>query len=154
MQLKAGLKVKFLSEEAKSVGLPYSRYEGDAGDDLHVILDEDDRKEGLTIFPGERRIIPTGIALSIEPGFWARIVHRSSTEKKLRLRIVEGTIDQGYQGPIFVQVANETSYPIKLTHKDRIAQLILMPIIQRSYQEVQEFEPSHRGQKGFGSSGK
>jgi len=150
---EVNVSVKFLNEEARAVGLPIYRYEGDAGADLHVILDDEDRKHGLTIFPGERRIIPTGVALQIEQGYKARITHRSSTERRLRLRVVEGTIDNGYTGPIFVQVANENSFPITVNHKDRVAQLVIMPIIHGQFKEVHEFKPTERGANGFGSTG-
>lgn len=147
------VKVLFVDEEAKRLGLPYYRHEGDAGVDLHVILGEDDRESGLTIFPGERKLLDTGMHIELPFGYWARITHRSSTERKWRLRVVEGTIDQGYRGRLFTQVSNDNTFPIKIDHGARIAQLILMPIVMAKFVEVDELEGSGRGTKGFGSTG-
>ena len=148
------VKVKFLSEEAKRFGIPKFAYQGDAGVDLFTVLDEADRKEGKTIFPGDRQLLPSGLAFELPEGYWARITHRSSTEKRLRLRVVEGTIDQQYRGPIFVQVHNTSTWPITIKHGDRIAQMIFHKIYEPTFEEVLELADSTRGVKGFGSSGK
>jgi dUTP pyrophosphatase len=148
------VKVKYLDEDAKKFGLPFYRHNGDAGMDLHVIVPEEERKHGLVIYPGERKLVASGIALALPENVWARIVHRSSTEKRLRLRVIEGTIDNGYRGPIFTQVVNENSYPINIDHGDRIAQIVLCPIVRHQCEEVSELPPSDRGSNGFGSTGK
>jgi dUTP pyrophosphatase len=150
---KVKVNVMFLDEEAKLYGLPKYRYSGDAGADLHVILPPDERIIGVTIFPGERKALPTGLSIQMQQGWWARITHRSSTEKRLRLRVIEGTIDNGYTGPLLVQVANENSFPIKVNHGDRLAQLILMPVVHGEFTEVQEHADTDRGSNGFGSTG-
>lgn len=142
--------VKLIHEDAR---LPQHQHEGDAGADLYVYLDEKDRKEGITIFPDNRALIATGIHVVLPEGFWARITHRSSTEKRLRLRVVEGTIDQGYTGPLFVQVHNGNTFPITVQHGDRLAQLILCPIIQGNFKVVDNLPATDRGAGGFGSTG-
>lgn len=148
------VKVRFLSDDARKLGLPRQGYKGDAGADLFVVLtDEHDKEHGRQIFPGERVLISAGIHIEIEEGFWARVAHRSSTERRLRLRVIEGTIDNGYRGEIFVQVANENSFPVSVHHGDRIAQLILMPVIDPIFEEVKELAESERGKRGFGSTG-
>jgi dUTP pyrophosphatase len=148
------VKLKFTSQEAKRWGLPKYAYEGDAGFDLRVVLPEDQIKDGLTIFPGERVLISCGIAIQMEKGWWARITHRSSTEKKLRLRVVEGTIDEGYTGEIFTQVHNPNTFSLNIKHGDRLAQMIFHRLHQAEFEEVDELGTTDRGANGFGSSGK
>lgn len=147
------VKVKFLSIEAEAFGLPRYAYDGDAGVDLTTVLNEEDRKNGVTIFPHERALLPTGIAIEIPEGFWGSIQHRSSTEKKFRLRVVQGTIDTGYRGPLFVQVSNTNSFPITIHHGDRIAQLIFIRKTKMQFKTVSALTDSERNTNGFGSSG-
>lgn len=151
---KVPIQLKFLNEEAKKFGVPHYRYTGDAGTDLYVVLNEEDRAHGLTVHPGERVLVPTGVAIALPEGYWGRITHRSSTERRLRLRVVEGTIDQGFRGALFAQIANAESWPIKVEHGDRIAQLIIHRVIQGEFQEVTELPSSDRDTRGFGSTGK
>lgn len=147
------VKVQFLNEEARSFGLPKYAYSNDAGVDLYTVLSPEQRKDGLTIFPNERALLPTGIRIEIPDAYWGSIQHRSSTEKRFRLRVVQGTIDPGYRGDLYVQVANENSFPITIHHGDRIGQLILIRRVHMQFVEVPELTDSNRGQKGFGSSG-
>lgn len=152
MGLEVG--VKFINKEAEKLGLPCYRYSGDAGADLHVCLDDEDREIGhKTIFPNERVKLPTGVHIELPEGYWGRITHRSSTEKRLRLRVVEGTIDNGYVGPLFVQVHNPNTYPIEVRHGDRLAQLILCPVIQAEFVAKDTLKTTDRNDKGFGSTG-
>lgn len=148
--MKVNVGIKLLNEDAK---LPQHQHVGDAGADLYVYLEPKDREEGLTIFPDQRELIATGLCLSLPEKIWARITHRSSTERRLRLRVVEGTIDNGYTGPLFVQVHNGNTYPIKVEHGDRLAQLILCPIIQGNFAVVEDLPSTDRGAGGFGSTG-
>jgi dUTP pyrophosphatase len=152
--LEVPIKVKFTDPEAKRLGPPKYHKSGDAGADLYVILDEADRERGLTVFPGERKLLATGIRIELPRGFWARITHRSSTEKRHRLRVVEGTIDQGFRGDLFTQVSNDNTFPVVLHHGDRVAQLIVLPIIHGIFAEAEELGASERGTGGFGSTGK
>lgn len=148
------VKVMFVDPEAEKLGLPHYRKDGDAGFDLYVILPEDEREHGKTIFPGERALLDTGMHIQFPKGIYGRITHRSSTEKRLRLRVVEGTIDQGYRGRIFTQVSNDNSCKIEVYHGARIAQMILMPVITRPIIAVDSLDDSERGSDGFGSTGK
>jgi dUTP pyrophosphatase len=147
-------RVKFLDPEAKKFGLPGSAYYGDAGVDLRVILSPEQRETGVTIYPGDRMLLSCGIALDIAKGYWGRITHRSSTERRLRLRVVEGTIDQEFKGELFTQVHNPNTFPIVVSHGDRIAQLIFHKLNPMTFVETEELLSSERGTKGFGSSGK
>lgn len=151
---KVIVKVKIVDEAVREFGLPKYRKSGDAGADLYVVLSMEDREQGLTIFPGERKLLDTGIHIELPEGYYARIVHRSSTEKRYRLRVVEGTIDQGYRGRLFAQVSNDNTFPVTIKHGDRIAQLVILPIIQGSFEEVEELADSDRGEGGFGSTGR
>lgn len=152
--MKVPVKVKFVDEAAKELGLPRYRKTGDAGADLYVILPEAERKEGLHVFPGERKLLDTGMHIQLPEGYYARIVHRSSTEKRHRLRVVEGIIDQGYRGRLYAQVSNDNTFPVTIQHGDRIAQLVILPIIQGAFEEAEELDSSDRGEGGFGSTGK
>lgn len=147
------VKVKVVDQEVHKFGLPKYRKSGDAGADLFVILPKEERKEGLTIFPGERKLLDTGLHVELPEGHYAQITHRSSTEKRFRLRVVGGTIDNGYRGRLFAQVSNDNTFPVTVQHGDRIAQLILMPLIQAEFVEVAELSDSDRGEGGFGSTG-
>lgn len=146
--------VLFTDPEAKRLGLPRYAKPGDAGADLFVVLPVEERETGITIFPGERKLLPTGIRVQLPRGYWARITHRSSTEKRHRLRVVEGTIDQGFRGDLFTQVSNDNTFPVHIEHGARIAQLILHPIIHGMFHEVDQLSASERGTSGFGSSGR
>lgn len=151
--MKPHVEVLFEHADAKEFGMPKYQYEGDSGADLHTYLPKDERADGKTIFPGERALLATGIRIKMAEGVWGRIVHRSSTEKKTRLRVVEGTIDNGYTGPLFVQVSNDNTYPISIKHGDRLAQLILHPVVQGMFYQVHKLGETDRGQNGFGSTG-
>jgi len=152
--LNPTVKVKFADEQAKEWGLPFHRKSGDAGVDLHVILDAEDRADGLTIYPGQRALLDTGMHMEFPPGVFARIQHRSSTERRRRLRVVEGTIDQGFRGRLFTQVSNDNSFPIVVKHGERLAQMILSPIVHGNFIESDDLADSDRGEAGFGSTGR
>ena len=147
------VKVRFVDEESEKMGIPYYRKIGDAGVDLHVVLEENQIESGLTIFPGERKLLDTGIHVQFPPNIWGLIIHRSSTERRKRLRVVQGIIDNGFRGRLFTQVSNDNTYQIVVNHGSRIAQLILLPLEQREFIKVDNLEDSDRGESGFGSTG-
>ena len=156
--IEADLGVKFLDDEygkaARKFGLPVYHHEGDAGMDLIAILPEELRDDGLTIFPKHRELIQTGLALDIPPGLWCEIVHRSSTERKYRVRVVPGTIDAGYRGPLMTQISNDNDYPMVIKHGKEYAQMRFFKLIRMNPHEKKELSPSTRGGKGFGSTDK
>lgn len=146
--------VKILKAYDDSI-VPRYAHDGDAGFDLSVWLPESDRKDGKKIFPYERALLDTGLHFGLPEGYWGSIQHRSSTEKKHRLRVVQGTIDQGYTGRIYVQIANDNSFPITINHGDRLAQMILHRIVRpESFEIVESLDATARGSNGFGSTGK
>jgi dUTP pyrophosphatase len=108
----------------------------------------------ITINPGERHLIPTGIKLEIPKGYWASIEARSSTSKQ-SLIVPKGVIDEGYRGELFAQILNVGNESVTIHHGDRLIQLLLHErVIQGfSIKEVDSLSASLRGETGFGSSG-
>ncbi|WP_416306875.1 dUTP diphosphatase [Neptunicella sp. SCSIO 80796] len=132
--------------------LPEYATPGSAGLDLRACLDET-----LTIKPGETHLIPTGLSIHIgDPGLCATILPRSGLGHKhgIVLGNLVGLIDSDYQGPLMVSMWNRGQQEFNIEPGDRIAQLVIMPVIQASFNVVNEFSESERGQGGFGSSGR
>lgn len=129
-------------------------YIGDAGIDLPVMLTEEEQKHGSKkIWPNEREMLHTGIIMEFPIGYYGRIIHRSSTEKIHRLRVIEGVIDD-YRGEILVQVHNQNTACVDIYHGSRIAQLILAKTCPFFIEHADKLRQSERGSNGFGSSGK
>jgi dUTP pyrophosphatase len=147
------VKILFDDDEAAKICMPSYAKPGDAGADLRVFLDPEHRGEGLTIFPGERHLIAAGFRAEFPPGIWGKITHRSSTERRRRLRVVSGTIDSKFRGRIFTQVHNGNSFPVVVKHGERLAQMILHRVIQRRFEPTTVIAESERGEGGFGSTG-
>lgn len=132
--------------------LPEYATPGSAGLDLRACLDET-----LTIEPGETHLIPTGLSIHIaDPGLCATILPRSGLGHKhgIVLGNLVGLIDSDYQGPLMVSMWNRGQQSFNIEPGDRIAQLVILPVIQASFDVVNEFSESERGQGGFGSSGR
>mgnify|MGYP003468430089 FL=1 len=129
---------------------------GSAGVDLKAASFEYSSWEYIEVYPGKQELIGTGIALHIkDPGYAGMIIPRSSLGKKgIVLGNLVGLIDSDYQGEILVLLWNRGSEVVKIEHMDRIAQLVIVPVIQAQFEIVQEFEQSQRGAGGFGSTGK
>ena len=119
---------------------------GDVGYDLFVLGDH-------LLLPGEGKDIPSGIAMQAPPGVWIRIAPRSSTRRKRGLLVNDGVIDNGYRGELFSYVTNTNDEPVLVKHGDRLAQLILHPVIVFPAVEADELDESSRGTGGFGSTG-
>lgn len=125
---------------------------GAAGLDLRACIEHD-----LSIHPGEADLIPTGIAMHIaDPNYAAMILPRSGLGHKhgIVLGNLVGLIDSDYQGQIFVSCWNRSQKTFVLSPLERIAQLVVVPVVQVKFNIVDEFEASHRGENGFGSTGK
>ena len=110
----------------------------------------------IEIYPGDQELIRTGIAIHIkDPGYAGMIIPRSGLGKRgVVLGNLVGLIDSDYQGEIKVLLWNRGNDIVEIDHMDRIAQLVIVPIVQAQFEVVQEFEQSQRGQGGFGSTGK
>ena len=123
---------------------------GSAGVDLRACLDEP-----VTLAPGETILIGTGIAIHLEdPGFCAMILPRSGLgHRGLVLGNLVGLIDSDYQGELKISTWNRGQEPQTIEPGDRIAQLVITPVIQPTFIEVDDFESSTRGEGGFGHTG-
>ena len=132
--------------------LPQPATGGSAGVDLRALLEEDHE-----LAPGETLLIPTGIAIHIEdPGYAALILPRSGLGHRhgIVLGNLVGLIDSDYQGPLMVSCWNRGNQPFGITVGERIAQLVIVPVLQARFIVVDDFTESHRGSDGFGSSGR
>ena len=128
---------------------PEYAHAGDAGADLHSA-------EALTLAPGERRLVGTGVSIALPDGFAAFVVPRSGLAAKHGITIVNspGTVDAGYRGEIKVALLNtDSAVPYDIAVGDRIAQLIVMPVTRAVFVPVETLPGSDRGQGGFGSTG-
>lgn len=129
--------------------LPAYAHPGDAGADLCAA-------EAVTLGPGERHTVPTGVSIALPDGFAAFVVPRSGLAMRHGITIVNapGTVDAGYRGEIKVTVLNtDRSMSYDIGVGDRIAQLIVMPVTRARFVPVDTLPDSHRGSAGFGSSG-
>jgi dUTP pyrophosphatase len=129
--------------------LPAYAHPGDAGADLVTTVD-------VTLAPGERAMVPTGVALALPEGFVALVHPRSGLAARHGLSIVNtpGTIDAGYRGEIKVMLINhDPREPIELRRGDRIAQLVVQRFEQARFVEVDVLPDSSRGAGGYGSTG-
>lgn len=129
--------------------LPSYAHPGDAGADLYA-------REDVTLQPGERRLVPTGIALALPDGHVALVHPRSGLAHRSGLSIVNapGTIDAGYRGEVQVCLVNlDPVAPIELKRGDRIAQLVVQRFETAGFVEVDELPGSSRGAGGYGSTG-
>ena len=123
---------------------------GSAGVDLRACL-----SETVTLFPGETLLIGTGIAIYLEdPSLCAMILPRSGLgHRGLVLGNLVGLIDSDYQGELKISVWNRATEPHTIEPGERIAQMIITPVIQPNFVEVDEFDASDRGEGGFGHTG-
>ncbi|MBL4835498.1 MAG: dUTP diphosphatase [Pseudomonas sp.] len=131
--------------------LPHYATEGSAGLDLRALL-----AEPLTLQPGQTELLPTGMAIHIaDPGLAAMILPRSGLGHKhgIVLGNLVGLIDSDYQGQLMVSCWNRSSRPFTIEPGERIAQLVLVPVLQAQLEVVDEFADSERGAGGFGHTG-
>ena len=132
--------------------LPAYATPGSAGLDLRACL-----SEPLTLAPNAWQLIPTGIAIYLEdPGFAALILPRSGLGHKhgIVLGNLVGLIDSDYQGQLMVSAWNRSEVAFTIAPMERIAQLVIVPVVQAEFNVVSEFAPSDRGEGGYGSTGK
>ena len=135
----------------KNVELPKYETNGSSGMDLSAYISKD-----IKIEPGKTSIIPTGISLSIPKNFEIQIRPRSGLAAKNNISVLNtpGTIDSDYRGEIKIILFNHGSENFIINNKDRVAQMVLTPIIKMELEETKELPESIRGDGGFGSTGK
>ncbi|HZZ03499.1 dUTP diphosphatase [Paraburkholderia sp.] len=132
--------------------LPAYATTGSAGLDLRACLDEP-----LTLKPGETALVPTGLAIHVaDPGYAALILPRSGLGHKhgIVLGNLVGLIDSDYQGQLMISTWNRGETTFVLNPMERLAQLVIVPVVQAEFNIVDDFSESERGAGGFGSTGK
>ena len=142
--------VKILDARLKD-SPPHYATPGSAGLDLRACLEAP-----LELQPGQTQLLPTGLAIHLnDPGLAAMILPRSGLGHKhgIVLGNLVGLIDSDYQGQLMVSVWNRSSAPFTIQPLDRIAQLVVVPVLQVGFNVVDEFASSDRGEGGFGSTG-
>ncbi|MFU8881035.1 MAG: dUTP diphosphatase [Rhodobacterales bacterium] len=138
-----------------AIPLPSYATDGAAGADLRANF-PDDQRDGVTLEPGDRLLIPTGLHLAIPDGYEVQIRPRSGLALKhgITLPNSPGTIDADYRGPLGVIVMNMGQQAFHIAHGDRIAQMVLAPVLRATFDLVGRLEDTARGQGGFGSTGR
>jgi len=128
--------------------LPSRARPGDAGVDLRAASE-------AAVHPGERVTVGTGVAVAIPEGYAGLVTPRSGLAQRHGLGIVNapGIVDAGYRGEIRVILVNHGAETVTVARGDRIAQLVVVPVLDEAMQEVEELPPSERGKGGFGSTG-
>jgi len=132
--------------------LPQYATPGSAGLDLRACIDAP-----LTVLPGQTELVPSGIAIHLgDPGLAAVVLPRSGLGHRhgIVLGNLVGLIDSDYQGQIFMSTWNRGNTPFTINPMERLAQLVVVPVVQVSFNVVSEFGESNRGAGGFGSTGK
>jgi dUTP pyrophosphatase len=132
--------------------LPAYATPGSAGLDLRACIDAP-----MVLEPGQSALIPTGLSIHIgDPGLAAMLLPRSGLGHKhgIVLGNLVGLIDSDYQGPLMVSCWNRGTATFTVQPMERIAQMVIVPVVQATFRRVDEFDASHRGEGGFGSTGK
>jgi dUTP pyrophosphatase len=147
------IKLKILDERlGDEFPLPDYATDGSAGVDLRACVEEP-----VTVAPGETTLIPTGMAIHIgDPSLAAVLLPRSGLGHKhgIVLGNLVGLIDSDYQGQVFVSCWNRGAEAFTVQPGERIAQMVLVPVVQARFEVVEDFEESDRGAGGFGHSGR
>lgn len=139
-----------------SVDLPSYETEGAAGMDLRANLPVEQRADGITLLPGERQLVPTGLTFEIPVGFEVQIRPRSGLALKHGVTLVNapGTIDSDYRGEVGMIMINLGDQPFEIGHGDRVAQMVFAAVTRCKIIEMQNLTTTDRGEGGFGSTGK
>ena len=149
MSTQVSIQIKRLPHGAD---LPLPSYESAdaAGMDLRAAVEDT-----ITLAPGERNLVPTGLAIALPTGYEAQIRPRSGLALKSGITCLNtpGTIDADYRGEVGVILINHGAEPFEINRGDRIAQMVIAPVTQGVWQEVDELDSTARGTGGFGSSG-
>lgn len=133
--------------------LPLPRYMTPAAAGMDLLADV---QEDVALAPGDRALVPTGIALALPPGFEGQVRPRSglAVRQGLTLLNAPGTVDADYRGEVQVLLVNLGREPIRIRRGDRIAQLVVAPVARVVWQEAAALSESERGAGGFGSTGR
>jgi dUTP pyrophosphatase len=142
------VKLRRVANRGPPLDLPRYETPGAAGLDLRS-------DEAFTLAPGERRLVPTGLAVELPPGHEGQVRPRSGLALKHGVGMVNapGTIDSDYRGEVGVLLVNHGQAPVSFARGDRIAQLVVAPVVQAELELVEALAESGRGGGGFGSTG-
>jgi len=147
--------IRLIYDEGADRGVPLPAYEtpGAAGADLRANLP--DRGE-VELAPGARALIPTGLRIEIPDGYEVQVRPRSGLALKYGITLpnAPGTIDSDYRGPLGVIIMNAGSEAFTISHGDRIAQMVVAPVVQARFELAEELSETDRGAGGFGSTGR
>ncbi|MBC7141271.1 MAG: dUTP diphosphatase [Rhodobacteraceae bacterium] len=150
--------IAVLREEWADPSVPLPSYEtaGAAGADIRANLPAAERAAGFVLRPMERRVVPTGLRVAIPDGFEAQIRPRSGLALKhgISLPNTPGTIDSDYRGPLGVLLINLGAEAFVIGHGERIAQMIVAPVVRAVFAEAGALGATARGAGGFGSTGR
>lgn len=130
--------------------MPEYATDGSAGADLRAAVESD-----VVILPGERALIPTGLRMAIPEGYEGQVRPRSGLALRNGISCVNspGTIDSDYRGSVQVIIINQGQEPFTIRRGDRIAQLVIAPVIRASFSECDSLPDTHRSDGGFGHTG-
>ena len=147
--------VQYTETADPAIALPSYETAQAAGADLRANFPPEARKAGLLLAPGARALVPTGLRVALPEGHEWQIRARSGLALKQGLALVNGvgTIDADYRGPVGVILINLGTGPIQISHGDRIAQAVLVPVIQACFEQSEDLAETERGTGGFGSTG-
>ena len=149
--------IRILWEDWADRSLPLPGYEtaGAAGADIRANLRPEDRDSGFILDPMLRAVVPTGLRIEVPDGFEVQIRPRSGLALKhgISLPNTPGTIDSDYRGPLGVLLINYGREPFLIRHGDRIAQMIVAPVVRARFSVVEALGETARGSGGFGSTG-
>lgn len=151
MTTPAALKIRLL-DHAKGLNPPAYQSAAASGMDLTAAIEED---KPVTLRPGERKLIPTGLAMEIPPGFEAQVRPRSGLALKNGVTVLNspGTIDADYRGEVSVVLINHGNEDFKVVRGSRIAQLVIAPVMLLEVLVVDRLSTTERGGGGYGSTG-
>lgn len=138
-----------------AAGLPLPAYQttGAAGADLCAAVADD---AAIVLEPGARALVPTGLVLALPVGFEAQVRPRSGLASRDGVTVLNapGTVDSDYRGEVKVLLVNHGAEPFEVTRGMRIAQLVIAPVVQAAFVEVDQLDDTQRGSGGFGSTGR
>lgn len=150
-----GVNVIRSKESDQRVELPKYETPGAAGMDVRANFKVEDREKGVTLQPGERALVPTGLILEIPEGYEIQVRPRSGLALKSGITVANapGTVDSDYRGELGIILINHGDSSFHVAQGDRVAQLVLAPVMQVEWFELDSASTTLRGKGGFGSTG-